>query len=321
MRAWMIGLLIAPTTACDAGPSRSGEPTGTTSAAVASAPRAAGGPLRLIDVHRLAGGADRFFVSPRWSPDGDRLLLSGWRGVGLWTVDPGTGEVHEVDTTCQGPAFWAPDGSGVAFRADDASGAWQLRSLAAGPGRLAGRPEFVPSTVPAGDVPADAELLFDGRGRRVAYEEYRGRLEAWESGDRRVLASEGAAGPRASADGARVAWWTGPLLDPTLHVAGLDGHECFAGPGAHPAWLADGERLVYAVPQAGPGPDDAPRVAASELRLLDLRDGSSTALTATPDAAEMQPAIAPDGRRLAFADWATGEILLGRLVDVPGGAP
>ena len=59
--------------------------------------------------------------------------------------------------------------------------------------------------------------------------------EAWDGGTRHVLAGEDAAGPRANQDGSRVAWWTGPLLDPTLHVADVDGRERFAGRGAHPA--------------------------------------------------------------------------------------
>ena len=70
--------------------------------------------------------------------------------------------------------------------------------------------------------------------------------------------------------------------------------------------LPDGDRLVIAVPQADHGPDGAPQVLAAELVLLDLRDRSSTSLTDTPSVVEMQPAVAPGGERLAFADWAFG---------------
>ncbi|MBI5501378.1 MAG: PD40 domain-containing protein [Deltaproteobacteria bacterium] len=320
MRSGWIGLWVAVATAsCDAGTSRPGEPPGTTGAASTNtSPAVATATPILADVLRLAGGADRFLVTPRWSPDGRRLLASGRGGVGLWIVDPASGTTRLADPDCRGPAFWSHDGATVACPAGDTTSGWLVHDLAGGIDRVTARPAFVPATIPAGDVPADAEVLFEAEGRRVTYEEYRGRLEAWEGEDHRVLAGEDAAGPRASPDGSRVAWWTGPLLDPTLHVSGLDGREIFAGPGAHAAWLPDGESLVYAVPRAGAGPDGAPRVAASELRLLDLRDASSTDLTATPEAVEMQPAVAPDGRRLAFADWASGEIRLGRLAPARG---
>jgi Tol biopolymer transport system component len=180
----------------------------------------------------------------------------------------------------------------------------------------------VPRRIALFEGPADGEVLYDGNGRRTVYDEYRGRIVAWDGERRAVLEDEDAAGPRVSPDGRRVAWWTGHLVAPTLHVAEAAGRLLFEGPGAQAAWLPDGERLVFADPVEGIGLQGAPLVAGAELRLLDLRDGTVTDLTGTPDATEMEPAVSPDGARLAFADWASGSILVGRLAGATaGGAP
>ena len=140
-------------------------------------------------------------------------------------------------------------------------------------------------------------------------------LEAWDGGTRHVRPEDGRAlrtrtVPESPGDR--------PVLDPTLHVADVDGRERFASRGATRRG-ADGDRLGRR--QAGHGPDGGRPGLAAELVLLDLRDRSSTSLTDTPSVVEMQPAVAPGGERLAFADWASGVLLLGRLENGAGGAP
>jgi len=78
---------------------------------------------------------------------------------------------------------------------------------------------------------------------------------------------------------------------------------------------------VYTEPHGGIEPEGAPAVVGAELALLDLRSGVRTPLTDTSDVIEMQPVVAPDGVRVAWADWASGAVLIGQLTiqDTPPG--
>jgi dipeptidyl aminopeptidase/acylaminoacyl peptidase len=327
MRAWPTAAVVVALLAagCDTGGDRPADPRGSAAAAlVAPAPSPAGA-VQLADVRRIAGGGDEFLVTPRWAPTGDRLLVSGYLGVGLGVVDLETLALRWLDTTHIGRALWSPDGRSVAQAVSQAQSDWLLRDPLTGEAHHVLDPSFVPRRIPNFDETADGEVLYDANGRRTVYEEYRGRVVAWENGRRVELEEDGGAGPRVSPDGRRVAWWTGHLVAPLLHVADVGGRVLFEGAGAHAAWLPDGERVVFADPLAGPGQlPGSPRVAGSELRLLDLRTGIVSSLTETPDATEMEPAVSPDGSRLAFADWETGTIWIGRVADAAataGGAP
>ena len=92
----------------------------------------------------------------------------------------------------------------------------------------------------------------------------------------------------------------------------------FAGPGAQPAWHPDGRRLVFVRPRSAPDATGRPGLVGAEVGLLDTDSGRVTGLVTAGLALPMQPAIAPDGKRLVLADWATGRLVLGRL-DGPGG--
>jgi hypothetical protein len=133
---------------------------------------------------------------------------------------------------------------------------------------------------------------------------------------------ENAWDPRPSPDGRRIAWTLGHLVAPELHIAEVtDGRLLFVGPGAHAAWLPGGDHVVYTEPHGGIEPEGAPAVVGAELALLDLRSGVRTRLTDTSDVIEMQPVVAPDGVRVAWADWSSGAVLIGQLTiqDTPPG--
>jgi Tol biopolymer transport system component len=276
-------------------------------------------PRGLDDVRTAAGGtADAFFVTPRWSPSSDRLLLSGYRGVGLHVLTLADSSLRQLDADCRGAARWAPDGRRVMYPVLHAQDAFVELDPATGGARNVPRPSFVPAPIERFSGSASAELLWDADGVRVLFEEYEGRLVVEAEGRRTVLADEDAWGPRPSPDGRHVAWCTGHLLAAQLHVAATDGSVVFADSGAHPAWLPDGSGLVFSVPFGSLAATGSPRLAGADLWIVDLRDGSRTQLTDTAADVEMEPAVSPDGAQLAWAEWNTGAIRIGRLVAGPG---
>jgi Tol biopolymer transport system component len=77
------------------------------------------------------------------------------------------------------------------------------------------------------------------------------------------------------------------------------------GEGYRPAWSPDGEYLTYMITE-----DDGHRFTASDIYII-KRDGSGKVnITSSEDHIELNPSWAPDGKRLAFDDYLTGEILI-----------
>ncbi len=237
----------------------------------------------LLDSLREIDSQGRFLVSPRWSPGGERLLLSGRGGVGLYFVHLDTSKIDELDPAYHGAARFEAAG--------------EITKL----------PEMFDDGL---------RLLYSNDGIRVSYDEYRGRLIVGERGRSRVLA-ENTWGARMSPGGKMVAFCTGHLASAELHVLGLDGSVEYSGPGAQPEWLPDGKRLVFTRPQAAYDGGTAHGIAGADLFMLDLTTHQTLRLTATPMITEMQPAISPSGR-LAFVDWRSGRLFVAKLA-LPGG--
>lgn len=317
MRRWWIALGLLGAAACNAGTAPPDPTPGSAGLALTEEPapaEAAASPTPLSD-ERIYRGPDDvpFLVTPRWSPAGDRLLVSGRHGVGLHLLDLADGSLRTLDPTYQGRAFWSPDALRVLVPVPRAQEAFEAIEIASGARERMPQPAFIPETIPLFEGRAGAEFLFDADSRRVLYEEYSGRLVAWD-GDRRTdLAAVDAWGPRAAPDGRRVAWCEGHLHQSELVVASLDGTVLYRGRGAHPAWLADGLRLVFTEPAPDFEYDGRPLVGFADLWLLDVRTGGRARLTDTPEAIEMEPALSPQGTELAWADWRDGTIHTARL--------
>ncbi len=240
------------------------------------------GNWRLVGLEAVDSGG-RFVVTPRWSPSGERLLVSGRGGVGLSLIDPGRRTIADLEPGFRGLARWSVDGRVVV-------------------GSRVGEDGF--------------ESLFDDGVRRVRFKPYSGRVVAGENGEERVLVEGNAWGVRVSADGRRVAYCLGHLTDAQMNVVSFDGERSFEGAGAQPEWLPDGRRLVYTLPRAGEGAG----LSGADLYLLDLEVGESVRLTHGAGRVDMQPAVGPDGQRLAFVDWSSGRMYLARLVGTGGGS-
>jgi hypothetical protein len=233
----------------------------------------------LADLHSTVSQG-RFLITPRWSPAGDRLLMSGWHGVGLHSLDIDHGAIADLDWPSRARARW-----------DDQ-------------GRVA--PE-------APRLEGSSEVLFDRDGIRILHRVRDGAIEAISTLGSRQLAAGGAWGVRVSPDGKLVAYCMGHLPSGRIRVVDLAGTELFEGPGVHGAWSPDMTELYYSVPEKRVSARGIAELGASDLYVVAAADWTPIRLTATPDVQEMEPAISPQGDRIAFSDWKTGTLTVARI--------
>jgi hypothetical protein len=239
-----------------------------------------------------------WLVSPRFAREGSLLVLSGRGGKGLFVEGP-DGALHVIDPTYRGP---------VTLNGADRVVCLPNRVSVPSPGalpaglRIAGERDCPP-------VPFDPEIgqvLHDGAYGRWTHHPLRGELQVRPPGGRTVLVDDRAPWSiRVSPDGKRVAYSVGSLPEPTLYLWDETRGRRSLGTGVHPVFHPDG-LLIYSKPDGALSLGKYTTVARAELIAHDLETGASWNLTDTPDLAEMQPALSPDGSRLAFVDWRWG---------------
>lgn len=129
-----------------------------------------------------------------------------------------------------------------------------------------------------------------------------------------LLSGEAFFGPRLSPTGDRV------LLSESRPDGGhiwlvtlRDGRARDLGPGVAPTWHPDGHHILFARTS-----HDGHVLTGGELWLRNLTRHTTRPLTATPERAEVAPAVSPDGRFVAFADGRTGALFVATLPVLTG---
>lgn len=120
--------------------------------------------------------------------------------------------------------------------------------------------------------------------------------------------------PRFSPDGTNVLVQESRADGGRLVLVSMDGQVRDLGPGSDGAFTPDGRNVVFTVVSG-----DGHRVAGADLVHLDLASGRRTRLTWTSHVAEVEPAVSPDGRFLAFVDALAGTVCVARMPALPGG--
>lgn len=276
----------------------------------------------LAAVKTLAADTDVFLVSPRWSPRGDFLLASGYLGVGLYKIRlADLDKLEEIDPAIRAEPHFAPDGRTVALHLPGGDDDFLEVDLESGERRSVGRPAYA-GRLPEASESAFSRVVRDDGTRRILYDERLGVLAAAEGGHETRLA-EKAWSVLPSPDGRWIAYTTGSLEEPVLHVADLAGGDRLLGRGTQPSWFPDSSRIVYAVPEGFEAGERA--FERSDLFVYSLERGSARPLAITAEVVEMNPDVSPRGDWIAFADWRSGTIQVVRTTDVPelwdGGAP
>ncbi|MFH2008918.1 MAG: hypothetical protein ABI333_20180 [bacterium] len=245
-----------------------------------------------------------FRVSPVWSPSGKRLVVSGRRGLGLFLLTRDGDAERAVDLEYRGPRRWQahPSRDVLCVGADAAQG------LDVDTGEVVASCSSPPFDDDRGS------LVFRDANKRIYHHPRRGTVTLLRSGEpTRRIVEHGAWGVRVSASGRRIAWSTGTLSWAALYVRDLQADAAvLVGTGAHPAWLPDG-RLLYTVVTAVRRSEGMTHITEADLHVYDASTGEVRAVTRTPGVAELQPAVSPDGRSVAFSDWRDGSIYVAPL--------
>jgi Tol biopolymer transport system component len=272
---------------------------------------------------------------PTWSPDGTRIaFLTGRDGTALAVVPVDSRrETRILDVLGVG---WYPDPTAVAVSPD---WQWVAVTRAASDGLRLGTVRMDGAAAhDLGQVQYGAAPEWSPDSRRVAFRMADGTLAAvGVEGGGLVRLAPGGASLAWSPDGARIAFAGGAPGDLDIHVVDADGRNdvvLAGGPGAQlePRWSADGTRIAFLTQPAGgepfalavmrsdgadlrtyPGPGVSntdsfawtpdgealvyARAATQGLVRLDLASGRQQRLTAMG----ANPAVSPDGKRLAFA--------------------
>jgi hypothetical protein len=277
----------------------------------------------------LASNSDVFLVTPRWSPQGDVLVAKGRLGAGIYKLTPAEPDtlVQIADPTTRAAVHFSPGTRTLALRLP--TDEWVEHDLSTGEKTRNGRPDYVPrrhvATRGRSKV-TRGEVLHDDGLRRIVYRDRFGEVFSLSADDDETLIVQQAWGVALSPDGRCLAYTTGSLSSPILHLNDLSGQDRVIGPGVQPSWFPDSSRFVYSVPRVvGTRADGILDHAASDLYVHDLAAAASRPLAITPEVVEMEPAVSPGGEWIAFSDWRSGTIQVIPTAELEalreGGAP
>jgi Tol biopolymer transport system component len=244
----------------------------------------------------LAGNPDSTSRTPRWSPDGRRVVFSSNRAhyegaqpeqgtpdLDLWVVNAdGSGlERLTTDPANENDPAWSPDGAAIVFSSDRESRGdlYQLAVATKAVTRLTRH--FVGRAIMPAPSAGPPRIAFAAQTLRVgAFWDYQIHVRQADGTTTPVASPAGACWPRWSPDGQRMAHVRlNPNTPSVLEVRtgpGLQSTGVLTTPGLwsyYPAWSPDQSRLVYSVSPAHHEGEDW------DLAVIDVATGTWQRLT------------------------------------------
>lgn len=248
---------------------------------------AANGNRRMQRGQAITTAEEGMFIQPRWSPDGLELMFSRPGYNGLFAKGSMGGELTQIT-----------DREHVGFNAKfNEDGSIETRSSAGE------KQTFNPDGTPVDSVSAATDTSIVGpytKDDTVYYRANPGEAaQPISAGDDRYH------GGVVSPDGKYIAY---NGLHTGLYIAPLDGSAppVNVGQGYSASWLPDSSGVVFNYAE-----DDGHNLIASDLYHAS-RDGQEISnLTQTPDVVETNPAVGPDGKKIAYE--VDGTIYVGEM--------
>lgn len=270
--------------------------------------KSAGSTMALIDrgpgsgEETILNPSGPFMTSPVWLMDGSGLVARGYGGHGIYLIGR-QGNIEVIHSSFVGFMEWTEKGKTFClhrekgariFSFDGASGAFFNMDVS--------------SCTPDQD-PFDTERkIYDDPARTIYYDIYRGKIRVLSKVSAAEIEHDAAWGAAASPDGSKVAYCLGHLGSAMLVVYDIDGGDTATLAGAQPAWFPEGDKIVFAKAAAAGGGDGT--ITGSDLFMYDTEQKVSLRLTNSTTIIEMQPAVSPDGKEIAFSDWRSGAIMV-----------
>lgn len=272
---------------------------------------------------RIAGSESEFFMQPRWSPDGNRIAMTGSKYQGIWVVDADGSDLKQItDEAAAGFGFeWSTDAKNILTRVSQYRGKFRYHAVKV-----------------FNVANQTSQQITDYRRKMPA-------LPRWAANDTKIYLASGnkmevfssgktqpglmkntsvqsvyflqndqpAVGNIAekssrtlplptdwqcinlvvSPDGQKLAF---EVLGDDLFVMNVDGTGLVdLGEGHRPQWSPDSKHLVYMMTQ-----DDGHQYLAADIAIVKIDGSEKSILKFSNDRLEMNPTWSPDGQFIAF---------------------
>ncbi len=254
---------------------------------LASAP--AFGQVKAASEPQLLLRASVGLMAPVWSPDGSQIAATSDNYVGIY-VASNDGSNLRLITSDAGAGYkmvWSADGKTIEGRANLSKGALierQMRSYNVTTGQWqAVSPRRRTAAQPGAEKATGiyAKMISEPAKAAAA-------IPALAK-----FAGSTIINPALSPDGSKIAF---QIPGEGMWLINANGTDLVSlGKGSHPAWMPDNRTIVFTIIE-----DNGTQYTASTLMSTDTATGATATVAYMPSMLPLNPAISPDGARLAF---------------------
>ena len=264
----------------------------------------------LKDIAQLTNEGN--YCSPKWSPDGEKLLFTTVSFKGLYYMSLSDKVIHELNSW-PGSGYcsnWRDDES-VYYRRkstnDRSVSVFEVQTVSVRDGEITPRPEMHPDGLESYRYhPNENRIVVYTNTNTLQIEgKYTGKDETWSI----TQNNEGQfyhALP--SPDQTKVVVHEQGIM--YLYDINGNGLIDTIGRGIASDWSNDGKSVLFFVTT-----DDGHFTTGSDIYIYSIESHLTSQLTDSPDVFEMFPVFSPDNRQISYSEDKTGAIYVGRITE------